>query len=213
MGKPKGSNKKALRGLSRVKLFPVVQNDFEGYETGEGFFIPEVQSMTRTADVSRNTIYADDGIYMELVEFNGLNLEITVAEISLERMAQLGFGEFDAETGVLDYDPQGQSLEFGLTFRALKADGNYRMYKMPIFMVTEVAESNLQTKGEGGNISSYIIKGVVTARKFDDRDCFQRDSEDEADLTWLDTIPQANKAAGVAAPASFGAPAPEKAKK
>jgi len=179
----------ALRGFSRVRLFKIVKNDTEGYEVGESFVIPEAQSMTKSANIDSETIYADDNIYMEMTSWNGLELEITFAEMLLQKMAELGFGEYSESSGELDWDPQGKGLEFGLTFRALLANGRYRMYKMYVFAISGVDASGLQTRGGGVNIAPYVIRGIVKRRTIDDKVGPIKDSQNDEDMEWLEEIP------------------------
>jgi len=183
-----GNKKLALQGFSRLKLFPVIKNDTEGYTTGEGFDLPEAQEMTKETDSSETKIYADDKLYLNMKSWNGLKVTITVAEMDLELMAKLGFGEIDPETKVLKWNPQGKNLEYALSFRCATASGDYRMYKMFSFVVSEINESGIKTKGEGSEINAYQIVGTFTKRVIDDSPGEIKDTESAADLAWLDTI-------------------------
>jgi phi13 family phage major tail protein len=177
--------KKAIHGFAGATLFPVLENSPELYTVGEAFRLPHVQEMTKEADVSSAKIYADDMLYLNNKNFNGYNVTITVAEMTLENMARLGFGEFDEESGVLTFDPQGTNPQFGLTFRCLRADGQYRMMRMYCFTVNEIKESGMKTKGDGGDIHAYQITGTFTYRHKDMRIGEIRDG---ADLSWLGSM-------------------------
>lgn len=179
------AEKIALQGFSRLKLFPVIKNDTAGYEAGDGFDLPNAQSMTKDTDSSENKIYADDMLYLNMKSWNGLNSTITLAEMTLEMMGRLGFGEYDAATNTLKWNPQGMNKEFACTYRCLMANGEYRMMKMYSFTVNEVKESGTSTKGEGGGINAYQLIGTFTARKADD---LPGEIRDGGDMTWLDTI-------------------------
>ena len=189
--------KQALFGFDRLKFFPVTKNDTSGYKvdaTG-AFEVPNAQSMTKDVDSSENKIYADDGLYLNLKEWNGINSTITVAELSLELMEKLGFGEYDAASKTLKANPQGENKEFALTFRILRVDNTYRLFKIFSFTVNEIKESETSTKGSGGGINPYQIIGTFTGRKFDNRPFDVRDTEDSTDITaaiaWLNAIESA----------------------
>ncbi len=180
------SNKAALQGFSRFKLFPIVTNTTSAYEVSEGFDIPWAQKMTKEVDKSSTAIYGDDMKYLEITNWNGLNSTITFVEVSLPMMAKLGFGEYDEDTKELKWNPQGKSLEFGATFRCLQAGGSYRMYRMYRFVVSAVEETEIQTKGDSAGVSSYNITGVFTARSCDSLPGMIHDGDD---MSWLDEIP------------------------
>ncbi|MBE6013096.1 MAG: hypothetical protein E7234_11135 [Lachnospiraceae bacterium] len=183
------ANKKlALQGFSRLKLFPVIKNSSEGYEVGEGFDLPEAQEMTKETDASETKIYADDRLYLNMKSWNGLKVTITVAEMDLELMAKLGFGEIDPETKALKWNPQGKNNEYALSFRCATASGDYRMYKMFSFTVSEINETGVKTKGDGSEINAYQIVGTFTKRAMDGSPGEIKDTESAADLVWLDTI-------------------------
>jgi len=175
----------ALRGFSRLSLFPVLENTEENYEVGQRFSLPFAQSMTRDADVSRETIYADDQIYLDLTTWNGLRSTITLVEVALPMMARLGFGTYDEATDTLSWNPSGTNREFAMTFACERTDGKYRMYRMFSFMVSEISESQTATKGEGGSVSTYQLGGTFTGRK---KDGLPSQIHDGADLEWLSMV-------------------------
>lgn len=179
-------NKKiALQGFSRLKLFPVLKNGTTEYAVGEGFELPNAQSMTKETDATENKIYADDVLYLNMKSWNGMNATITLAEMTLEMLGKLGFGEYDDATATLKWNPQGINKEFACSYRCLMASGQYRMMKMFSFIVNEVKETGTNTKGSGGEINAYQLIGTFTARKCDD---LPGEIHDGDDMDWLDTI-------------------------
>lgn len=184
-------NKKlALRGFSRMKLFPIKENTTEKYSVEEGFSLPEAQEMTRDANVSEETIFSEDGIYLNLKSWNGLDVTITIAEITLDLIVKLGFGEMKDGDGSMIWKPQGKNNEYALTFRCLNVSGGYRLNKMYSFIINEIIESAIRTKGEGTGIAPYQIIGTITNRRFDDTPGEMKDIEagDLAGMKWLDSI-------------------------
>jgi len=179
------NGKLALQGLSRIGLSRVTKNDTEGYAVGTKLNLPNVQSMSKTPDVTGTKIYADDGIYLDLKSWNGINVDIVFAEMTLGHISELGFGTYDASKKTLVYDPQGKNLEYALTMAVAQANGEYRMYKWFSLTVNEVVEGEHQTKGDGTDICQYTLKGTLTKRKFDN---IPAEIHVGADLEWLDDI-------------------------
>lgn len=182
------ADKIALQGFSRLKLFPVLSNDSTGYsvDADNAFMVPWVQDMTRDNDTSEASIYADDTLYLNVKNWNGIRSTITVAELNLEMMAALGFGEYDQDAQSLKWNPQGRNLEFGVTFRCLQTNGNYRMMRMFSFKVEEVRETAIRTKGDNVAINAYQLVGTFTGRVIDGS---PGQMHDGADMEWLDVIP------------------------
>ena len=177
--------KRAMMGFSNLTLFPLVQNSATDYAVDVGFRLPWVQEMQRDVDTSEQKIFADDGLYLDAKSWNGMTVTITVAEMPLEMIAKLGFGDYDAATESLKWHPQGKNLSFAATFRCLRADGKYRMMKFYNFTINEIREDNLRTRGDGGDIVSYRVMGSFTARAADGAVAEFHDGEDQ---TWLESI-------------------------
>lgn len=185
------NEKIALQGFSRLKFFPVIANNSLAYEVDEGaaFLVPWVQDMTRDADTSEASIYADDTLYLNVKNWNGIRSAITVAELSLEMMHVLGFGDYDKDASTLLWNPQGRNLEFGVTFRCLQTNGNYRMMRMYSFKLEEVNETAIRTMGDSAAINAYQIIGTFANRLVDSR---PGEIHDGDNMAWLDTIPAIN---------------------
>ncbi|MCL2618271.1 MAG: hypothetical protein FWD98_04355 [Defluviitaleaceae bacterium] len=186
------ADKIALQGFSRLKFFPLVNNSTELYSVSaeSSFLVPWVQDMTRDSDTSEATIYADDTLYLNLKNWNGIRSTITVAELSLEMMGMLGFGNFDEATQSLEWNPQGRNLEFGVSFRCLQTNGNYRMMRMYSFKIDEVRETSIRTRGDSVAINAYQLIGTFSNRVIDGRPGEIHDGTDQA---WLDEIPAVTK--------------------
>ncbi|MCL2673705.1 MAG: hypothetical protein FWE92_00065 [Defluviitaleaceae bacterium] len=182
------AEKIALQGFSRLKLFPVNSNNTETYSVDDtnAFLVPWVQDMTRDSDTSESAIYADDTLYLNVKNWNGIRSTITVAELTLEMMAQFGFGEYDTATNSLKWNPQGRNLEFGVTFRCLQTNGNYRMMRMYSFKIDEIRETSIRTRGDNVAINAYQLVGTFTGRVIDGSPGEVHDGDDTA---WLDVIP------------------------
>ena len=205
--------KKALMGFSRVTLFPVVENTASRYETGSAMPLEEAMELTKEADVSEASLYADDKLYAKVKAWNGLNVTLTLAEMPLPMMEALGFGTYDKDSGTLRLNPQGMNKEFAMTFRCLMVEGGeYRMFKVFSFVVNEIKESGIRTKNDNVQVCTYQLIGTIVARKFDDMPMEMRDGG-TGDMSWLDTVETMDKAGGLSVGGlSAAAPEPKKAK-
>lgn len=179
------SKKKAIKGFKRLSFFPITKNTRTEYEVGEAIPIENVQEMSKEDIKSEKEIYADDTIYLNLVNWSGQTVSITVAEMDLQKMATLGFGEYTEGTGEFKHNPQGSNKEFAVSFACEIASGEYRMFKFYDFVITEVKESAIKTKGDSGDIQPYTITGTFKRRAKDEEYSVIKDG---SDLTWLDTI-------------------------
>lgn len=179
------SGKQAVRGFKRLTFFPITKNTRTEYEVGEAIPINDVQEMSKEDIKTENSIYADDGIYANLVDWSGQKVSITVAEMDLQKMATLGFGEYSEESKEFKHNPQGLNKEFAVSFACEKVNGEYRMFKYYTFVITEIKESGTKTKGNSGEIQTYVISGTFKRRAKDEQYSVIKD---DSDLTWLDTI-------------------------
>lgn len=179
------STKQAIRGFKRLTFFPIEKNTTTEYQVGAAIEINDVQEMSKEDIKTEKQIYADDGIYLNLVDWSGQKISITVAEMNLEKMSTLGFGEYSQESKEFKHNPQGANKEFAVSFACEKVDGTYRMFKFYDFVITEIKESAIKTKGDSGDIQPYVITGTFKRRA---KDGSYSVIKDDADLTWLDTI-------------------------
>ena len=99
MSETSSSGKIALRGLSNVSLAPVSKNTRTGYEVGEPFALPWVTHMSLNQEVTRNTVWADDDVYVDMANYVGTHVTIALVELSLELFAKLGMGTIDEDDG------------------------------------------------------------------------------------------------------------------
>ena len=178
-------NEKPSSGCRGVSLFPVLVNSTEAYAVGARIPLNEVMEMTKEADTNEIDIHADDRLYASVKTWLGMNATITVAELPLHMMAELGFGTYDAAANTLKWNPQGRNLEFAVTLRSPMLDGGYRMYKLYSFTVSEIRESGLRTRGNNTQVNTHQIIGTFTARKWDD---LPGEKHEGDDLSWLNTV-------------------------
>ena len=72
--------KKALRGLSGIKIYEVLEDTEKTYKVGEAIPIPYAQKLTRDVQTSNDPIYADDEVYDDEEVFDGENFDLEIPE-------------------------------------------------------------------------------------------------------------------------------------
>ncbi len=182
--------KKALRGLSGIKVFELLENTETNYKVGEAINIPYAQKLTRDIQTSNDPIYADDEIYDDEEIFDGEDFELEIPEADLELMSVFEGGNYSEETKEYSWGPDNQSKDYAMTFKAKRKDGNYRMFRYYRAKFKKVKQ-DLQTQDNGTQVATLTISGTFYKRALlsDAKVRVYKDSTSSADLTWLDTIP------------------------
>ena len=171
--------KKALRGLSGIKVFELLENTETNYKVGEAINIPYAQKLTRDIQTSNDPIYADDEIYDDEEIFDGEDFELEIPEADLELMSVFEGGNYDEKTKEYSWGPDNQSKDYAMTFKAKRKDGNYRMFRY------------YRAKFKKVKVATLTISGTFYKRALlsDAKVRVYKDSTNSKDLTWLDTIP------------------------
>ena len=188
--------KKALRGLSGIKINELLEDTETSYRVGEAKDIPYAQKLTRDVQTSNDAIYADDEIYDDEEVFDGEDFELEVPEADLELMAIFENGEFDEKTKEYHWGASGEGKDYAMSFKAKRKDGLYRMFRYYRCKFKK-AKQDLQTQDNGTQISVVTISGTFYRRKLLETingKIIQnvrtiKDAETVEDLKWLDTIP------------------------
>lgn len=184
------SKKKALRGLSGIQVFELLENTEKDYKVGEAISIPYAQSLTRDVQSSNEAIYADDEIYDDEEVFDGEDFELQVPEADLKLMEVLEGGKYDEEKKEYSWGPDDTGKEYAMSFKAKRKDGNYRMFRYYRCKFKKVKQ-DLQTQDNGTQVAVLTVSGTFYKRALlaDPKVRVYKDSESTADLSWLDTIP------------------------
>ena len=155
--------KKALKGLSGIKLFELLENTETNYKVGEAIPVPYAQKLTRDIQSSNDPIYADDEIYDDEEVFDGEDFELEIPEADLNLMSIFEGGIFDEETKEYIWSPDATRNEYGMTFKAKKKDGKYRMFRYYRCKFKKVKQ-DLQTQDNGTQIATLTISGTFYKR-------------------------------------------------
>ena len=182
--------KKALRGLSGIKVFELLENTETSYKVGEATSIPYAQKLTRDMQTSNEPIYADDEVYDDEEVFEGENFELEIPEAELTLMPILEGGNYDDESKEYSWGPDDQTKDYAMTFKAKRKDGNYRMFRYYRCKFKKVKQ-DLQTQDNGTQVSVLTISGTFYKRALltDPKVRTYKDSTQSSDLVWLDTVP------------------------
>lgn len=182
--------KKALRGLSGIKVFELLENTETNYKVGEAVNIPYAQKITRDIQTSNDPIYADDEIYDDEEIFDGEDFELEIPEADLELMSIFEGGTYDAQSKEYSWGPDNQSKDYAMTFKAKRKDGNYRMFRYYRAKFKKVKQ-DLQTQDNGTQVATLTISGTFYKRALlsDAKVRVYKDSTSSSDLSWLDTVP------------------------
>lgn len=182
--------KKALRGLSGIKVFPITEDTETNYKVGEPISIPYAQKLTREVKSSNEKIYADDEVYDDEEVFDGEDFDLEIPEADLKLMEVFEGGKFDTESGEYSWGPDDKGKDYAMNFKAKRKDGNYRMFRYYKAKFKKVKQ-DLQTQDNGTQVATLTISGTFYKRALltDPKVRIIKDSTKVADLTWLDTIP------------------------
>lgn len=154
------SKKRAATGFKGLALTPVTENTLTSYTTGPAEPLPFAGQMTRTAKETSTDLYYDDTLYAQIKDVTGEEVEIRVAEVPLEKMAELGLGTFDEDTQTLEGDFSFPNKEYALRFVVDTVDGlpfyfNYRLFEM-----TGIKFDNFTTRKDSVTVCEVIVTGV-----------------------------------------------------
>lgn len=181
-------NRKYLKGFSRFSIFPITENTEERYIVGDRVSIPSAQTLSKDLETEEEDINADDELWDKDRSVKGENFTITFKELPDELRSKLEGGRYDAETGEYDFSTTDNAPEFACTYRGLRADGTYKMFRQYRAKVNKIKE-DLETKGNGKS-SSVEVSGIFMGRACDNKLVTTKSTEEgNAGLTWLDTIP------------------------
>lgn len=185
--------RKALKGLSSISVFELLENTETSYKVGEKTSIPFAQKMTRDLKSSSDTVYADDDIYDDEEIIEGEDFEMQIPEAELELFPILEGGTYDDDNK--EYTWGGNNgKEYAMTFKSKRKDGNYRMFRYYRAKFKKVKQ-DLATADNGTTINVLTISGTFYRRAYKANEEVYpamrtyKDSTSSTDLTWLDTVP------------------------
>lgn len=154
--------KRAVTGFSGIRLAKVTEDTGTGYKS-EGVSIELLASgkMTRTAKEKKQDIYYEDGLYAQVAEMTGEEVEIRLGEITFEQLQDLGAGVFEPLTnrfeGRFTVDPG----KYSLRCRADTVSKRPYYFLWRVFELNSIRYDNFESMGDSISVCEVIISGIL----------------------------------------------------
>ena len=154
------AKKRAMVGFKGVALAEIEENSLTSYKTKAAVGIPYAGKMTRTPKETTQDFFYDDGLYAQMKDLTGEEVEVRFAEIPLEKLAELGYGKYDEEKRTLeaDFNVVGKSYAFCCVCDTIDHLPYY--FKWRVFDLNSIKFDNFSTKGSSLQICEVIVTGV-----------------------------------------------------
>ena len=154
------SKKRAIIGFKGVALAPVTENSITAYKADAAVSVQFAGSMTRTPKETTQDLFYDDELYAQLRDVSGDDVEVRFAEIPLDKLAELGLGTYNEETGTLeaDFNIAGQTYAFRCVANTVDALPMY--FNWRVFDLTGIRFDNFTTKGSSITVCEVIMTGA-----------------------------------------------------
>lgn len=178
--------KKALKGLRGVRLWPITANNATTYTTGAKIELPSAQKLTKTVQRQDYTIYADDVVYDTGSEYQYEDLVLTLAELPVDIESKIAGGTYDETDKTYTFKTDDAAPAYALGYAGLMLSKKFRMFKHYCVKLMSVKVEH-SSKGANNDISAYEVTFRNTQRVADSAVRITKDS-DTTDLDWLDTI-------------------------
>lgn len=185
------AKKRAILGFKGVALAEVKVNTVVAYEADTAKGISYAGSMSRTPKESTQDFYYDDDLYAQVKDVMGDDVEVRFAEIPLNTLAELGLGEYDETSGMLeaDFNIAGKSYAFRCVTDTVSGLPMY--FNWRLFDLTGIRFDNFTTKGSSTAVCEVIMTGVfkrpalISAKPYVIRQPKEDGSDIEACDAWL----------------------------
>ncbi|HNX63134.1 MAG TPA: hypothetical protein PKN45_10880 [Candidatus Limiplasma sp.] len=154
------SVKRAIIGFKGLALAPVTTNTAESYVTSVGFALLHVGKMSHTVKESKQDLYYDDDLYAQPRNVSGEDVEITVAEVPLDQLEDMGLGVLDTTTNTLEADFSPAAKEYAMRWIADTVDGKPSYFNYRVFELTGISYGNFASRADNATVCEVTIKGV-----------------------------------------------------
>lgn len=182
----KMNEKKALKGFTAARLWPVTVNDATTYTTGVKIPLIGSQNLTKDTNSQEYTIFGDDGIYDSGTEYQYEDLVFKLAELPLEIEAKLQGSVYDDAKKEYTFKNTDSAPEYAFGYAARRLDGQYRMFQHYAVKLMKIKVEH-KPKPSDTDIQSYELTFRNTQRKADGSVRHVFESTDGL-YTLLDTI-------------------------
>ncbi len=155
------SKKHGIIGLKGLALAPIKQDSILGYETSAAESLPFVGVINFTPDQSDQKFYYDDSMYARVMDTNGYDVEIRLAEMALEDFEKYGMGTYDETTNTLQSTFEAAGERYALRFVADTVDKAPNYFNFRVFQINSIRWGNFTTKGSNTAVNEVVITGVA----------------------------------------------------
>ena len=155
------AKKRAIIGLRGIALGAVTENTVLSYKSSTAKALPYAGAMNRTAKEKKQDIFYDDGLYAQVNEVLGEDVEIRLGEVSLELLAELGLGEFEAVTQVFEGDFSPAPGAYSLRCVEDTVDKAPYYFNWRVFELAGIRFDNFATKGDSVKVCEVIVTGTL----------------------------------------------------
>ncbi len=154
------NKKMALTGLRGLALAPVTENTMTAYKSTAAKPLPSAGALNRTPKEKKQDIYYDDELYAQINKSLGEDAEIRLGEMTLAKLAELGLGTFDQESGVFEGRFTPKQGTYSLRGCSETIGGEVLCFNWRAFDLTGIRFDNFTTMGESAKVAEVIITGV-----------------------------------------------------
>lgn len=180
-----------LKGFSGLGVFLVENNTSTAYSvTGPRTELEGAYSCGVTDNVTTTPIPADDDPNWDIEkDWESTDLEIVVRQAELKVLAKLIGTDFSETSGILEEGLMDNAPIVAFTFKCLRKDGGYRLYRYYNCKLTGYSVSH-KTRGDGAESQDYTLSFKCSARQIDDKVRASCDiGKDDSPSEWLEDIP------------------------
>ena len=153
-------SKRAATGFKGIALAPVTENTLTSYKASAAESLPYAGSMSRSSKESTTDLYYDDDLYAQIKDVMGEDVELRMAEVPLDRMAELGLGTYDEDNDTLEADFNAAGKEYSLRFVVDTVSGLPFYFNYRLFQLTGIKFDNFTTKKDSVTVCEVILTGV-----------------------------------------------------
>lgn len=155
-----------FRGVDKLYVAEVIQDDASGYVCGTPIHLAPVAEIGKTTDSSSEAHYYDNKAMIIINSESADTISITMAPPELEKLAMIIGKSFDATTGMLVDSPR-QNKYYALMYRTKGTDGQYRYVSRLKGQFTIPEEtSDSEDDGTDANNSTVEFTGIYTEFEF-----------------------------------------------
>jgi hypothetical protein len=154
------SVKRAIIGFKGIALAPVTTDTAESYVTGAGVALQFAGKMSHTAKESKQDLNYDDTLYAQVRDVSGEDVEITVAEVPMSQLEDMGLGTLDETTNTLEADFSPAAKTYAVRWIADTVDKFPTYFNYRVFELTGINYGNFASRADNATVCEVTIKGV-----------------------------------------------------